>query len=1001
MKKRTYFSLIFGLIFLFLSNSLFSQQVNKTSGDKKGWTTDNPFQTDVFVENQGQFNSWAKSDLPIKYAVNNSDRIFFTPQRVVFRLEKYEKFSEEEHEEREQEREKDTPQRIFYVTMNWVGCNPDAEMIVSEPSEGYYTFGEKGYEKVKAKGYRKLLYKNLYPGIDVEYTIPKKGGIKYKLIVHPGAMVDAIKMSYAGDVESLHKDNEGNIVIETPAGDITDHAPESIIKETKAIVPSSFKLNGNIVSFAAELQSSNSELNTLEIDPWTILPSSLASDNAAYDIASDLRGNVYVSGGTPPHKLAKYSSVGNLLWTFTNPLTWAPSHRYYSELCILPQSGSVLIGEGWNYDGPRIMRINKYGSLSATSAYFYNSEEIWLINYDNCTGRIMGFGGGTQTPYDLQMISDTNFSGNTVKNFNGSGETGNDIADVVMDNNGDFYALMGVWSHNPNYNHLMKSLISNNYLPPLGFDNITGFDFAEAQNNGIPGLSYENYGATNRANALAINGNYIFGYDGRKIVAWNKTTGSIIDSVVVNNHYFGGRFRRNDGIAVDDCNNVYVGGINLVYIYSFNGTNFSPLDSISANINAEVFDISLNKPTGTLYVCGYNFITVFPVNLCPGNELSTATSFASTDSCHYSATVVVNNGTPPYSYNWSNGATTSTISGLSSGTYYVTVYDNSCIALGAVDSVVINLGVDMTISHDTAICLGSSVVLHVHGATTCIWSPSTGLSSITDSVVTAQPSITTIYTVTGTLSNGCTDVHYVTVNVFNNVSIIIVSNDTTICPGDNVMLNATGGTYYYWSPVSSLNNPHLSNPIASPVTSTIYTVTGLPPCTNSETVSVSVIAFNPAVNPPIQICKGNSVALSAIGGSMYLWVPTYGLNNEFSSSPVANPDSSTTYFVTISDGLCSKIVTTTVKVAECLLTIPNIFTPNGDQINDFFEINYKGSEAYNLVIFNRWGKKIFESNDKDSQWNGKINNNDAADGVYYYVLTISKKSYSGTVTLLR
>ena len=145
-----------------------------------GWTTNNPFHTDVFVENKGQFNNWVETKTPVLYAINNSDKIFFTKQGVIFKLIKRDTISEEEreHQERELGKEADKEQKIFYVTMNWEGCNANAELIAGEQSEGYYTFGEKGYENVMAKGYKKLLYKDIYPNIDLEYTIPTKGGIK-------------------------------------------------------------------------------------------------------------------------------------------------------------------------------------------------------------------------------------------------------------------------------------------------------------------------------------------------------------------------------------------------------------------------------------------------------------------------------------------------------------------------------------------------------------------------------------------------------------------------------------------------------------------------------------------------------------------------------------------------------------------------------------------------------------------------------------------------------
>jgi gliding motility-associated-like protein len=82
--------------------------------------------------------------------------------------------------------------------------------------------------------------------------------------------------------------------------------------------------------------------------------------------------------------------------------------------------------------------------------------------------------------------------------------------------------------------------------------------------------------------------------------------------------------------------------------------------------------------------------------------------------------------------------------------------------------------------------------------------------------------------------------------------------------------------------------------------------------------------------------------------------------------------------------------------------IPNIFTPNGDNKNDMFEILYEGSKDYKIEIYNRWGQSLFESEDSKKHWNGKdISDNNSADGVYYYALAIGEKKYTGYLTLLR
>ena len=92
-KSRLLHVLIF-LLSTLLFTGISAQNITNRQIPNKSWTTNNPFKTDVFVENYGQFNTWAPSKLPIKYAINNSDKRFFTQQGLIFRLDKFENIAE-------------------------------------------------------------------------------------------------------------------------------------------------------------------------------------------------------------------------------------------------------------------------------------------------------------------------------------------------------------------------------------------------------------------------------------------------------------------------------------------------------------------------------------------------------------------------------------------------------------------------------------------------------------------------------------------------------------------------------------------------------------------------------------------------------------------------------------------------------------------------------------------------------------------------------------------
>jgi gliding motility-associated-like protein len=89
--------------------------------------------------------------------------------------------------------------------------------------------------------------------------------------------------------------------------------------------------------------------------------------------------------------------------------------------------------------------------------------------------------------------------------------------------------------------------------------------------------------------------------------------------------------------------------------------------------------------------------------------------------------------------------------------------------------------------------------------------------------------------------------------------------------------------------------------------------------------------------------------------------------------------------------------------------IPNVFTPNGDGVNDDWQIfgNMKSVKQLNVAVFNRWGEKVFESNDINFGWNGKYQAEFAPPGVYTYTAKFvwlnnhSDNNYKGTITLIR
>jgi gliding motility-associated-like protein len=159
---------------------------------------------------------------------------------------------------------------------------------------------------------------------------------------------------------------------------------------------------------------------------------------------------------------------------------------------------------------------------------------------------------------------------------------------------------------------------------------------------------------------------------------------------------------------------------------------------------------------------------------------------------------------------------------------------------------------------------------------------------------------------------------------------------------------------------------------------------------------------------------GQSVTLTASANTTiksYLWTPALYLSCSDCADPTAAPTEDIVYKVHVTDaGGCSADDSVTILVHNDLqLYIPNSFTPNSDGTNDFFEIfGSKNAIRYvSIAIYDRWGEKVYQSNDIDFKWDGTYKGAVLAPGIYVYTLDISfvgqtnARTKKGSITLIR
>ena len=267
-----------------------------------------------------------------------------------------------------------------------------------------------------------------------------------------------------------------------------------------------------------------------------------------------------------------------------------------------------------------------------------------------------------------------------------------------------------------------------------------------------------------------------------------------------------------------------------------------------------------------------------------------------------------------------------------------------------------------------------------------------------------------LYTVLIKTDAGCSRIDSFTVTVFPGTKAIVGAGGN-ICEGTTLALSASGGVSYRWIPALGLSDSSAANPIASPVDTTTYKVivTNQYGCKDSGLVLINV--FKKLIvnaGPDKAIFEGDTTTLngSIIGTAASInWIPNTNIQNGNSITPVVDPVDNTNYTLSAASGLGCPVESDVVFVRVYKkLKIPNIFSPNGDGINDTWVIT--SLETYPLAtvnVFSRSGQKVFEAKSIEKIWDGTFNGKPLPVGTYYYVINqhIGTPPVSGWIVILR
>lgn len=305
-------------------------------------------------------------------------------------------------------------------------------------------------------------------------------------------------------------------------------------------------------------------------------------------------------------------------------------------------------------------------------------------------------------------------------------------------------------------------------------------------------------------------------------------------------------------------------------------------------INGNSYTLAGTYYDNFINVSGCDSVVVTQLTVTPSLTISVS---GNTSICEGQSTALTATGASTYTWSPATGlnattGTTVSASPTSTTTYVVTGTANGCTNS---TTIVVNVNPNPVIqtSGDVNVCSGQFVTLSASGASGYSWSPGTNLNTTTGATVIANPTATTTYTVVGT-DNGCTSSASITVSVITQPIVNVTASTTSICNGQSATLTASGADTYTWSPSTGLNTTTGATVIATPATTTTYTVTGFVAggcfSTNTITINANTGGAAPAMpgliagnkKPCPTVNENYSVALvaNAIG---YTWTVPAGV----------------------------------------------------------------------------------------------------------------------------
>jgi len=310
-------------------------------------------------------------------------------------------------------------------------------------------------------------------------------------------------------------------------------------------------------------------------------------------------------------------------------------------------------------------------------------------------------------------------------------------------------------------------------------------------------------------------------------------------------------------------------------------------------------------------------------------------------------------------------------------------------------------------------CYGTDVVFTASGAATYEWTGPNGFSSTAAqaTVTSVEAADAGVYKVKAVSDKGCVVEDQGTLVVRPPVDAAITGTDH-FCEGTSVLLEASGGTQYAWSPSAGLSSTTISNPLASPVDTITYKVVVQNQFGCKDSAQITLNVWNkPTANAGTDKITREGVPV-ILNGSVsgtdvtWHWTPSLGLSDASSLAPSALLSSDRIYTLTaVSNKGCGTHSDEVFVKVYKQVVIPNAFSPNGDGTHDTWKI--QAIETYpdpEVTVFNRYGQPVFKSKGYSRPWDGTFRGTPLPVDTYYYIIDLklpNEPVLNGWVVIIR